>query len=323
MLNVAYKLTLGNITCQSGKGSRLVALDVRAALDVPVNAARVTLDGLAELTLRPGDPVGIALGYDKTATKVFTGSVTTLEQGLQNVTVYAASAFGALTASRFNLLFEKQSAGTMAGDLLGRCKVKKASVENGEKFATFTVSDRESAWEVLAGLARRCGFDFYADIDDKAHFKKYAAGQTHSLEYGTHILDFYHGAVPAALDGVEVYGESPVGQGQGEDASAWLRKKEVKGSAGKSSGNVLRLTDPAARTQDLARTLAKNILAAHQSTARGWMRLLGNPAIRLGDAVKVAGLPQSSQNGTYKVTGVRHRLCVRSGFITEVGWIKV
>lgn len=323
MLNVAYALTLGTTTYQSGKDSRLLALEAQAALDVPVNVCRVVLDGGTGLSVKPGEEVKLELGYDKTTSRVFSGKVATFEQGFQQLTVHAASAFSALTAARFNLLYEKQNAGDVAGDLLGRGKLKKASVEAGEKFATFTVSDHENAWQVLSGLARRCGFDFYADVDDQAHFKKYAARQTHALEYGTHLLDFRQEAQAAPLDGVEVYGESPVGQGQGEDASAWLRKKEVKGSAGKSSGHVLRLADPAARTQDLARALAKNILAANQATAHGWMRLLGNAAIQLGDAVKVSKMPVAAHNGTYKVTGVRHRLNVRSGFVTEVTWVKV
>ncbi len=323
MLNVAYKITLGSTTYKSGKDSRLVDLDIQSALDVPVNTCRVILDGAASLTLKPGDDVKVELGYDKSALKVFTGKVAVFEQGLERVTLHADSSFRALTAARFNILYEKQNAGDVAGNLLGKLKIKKATVETGEKFATFTVSDHENVSDVLFGLARRCGFDFYADADDKANFKKYNAKKTHDLEYGVHILDFRQDSIAAALDGVEVYGESPVGQGQGEDASAWLRKKEVKGSAGKSSGNVLRLADPAARTQNLAKALAKNILDANKATARGWMRVLGNAEIKLGDAVKVAKLPVSSQNGTYKVTSVRHRLNTRSGFVTEIGWVKV
>ena len=46
------------------------------------------------------------------------------------------------------------------------------------------------------------------------------------------------------MDGVEVYGSSPAGQGQGEDASSWLTKKDVKGAAGKSTGRVHRVADP-------------------------------------------------------------------------------
>ena len=322
MLNVAYKITLGGITYTSGKESRLADLDIQSALGVPVNTCQVSLDGDAGLDIKPGDNVSVELGYDKTTLKVFTGKVAALQQGLERATIYADSSFCALASARFNLLYEKQTAGDMTGDLLDKLKIKKATVEPGEKFATFTISDHENISGVLWGLALRCGFDFYADIDDKANFKKYAAQKTHNLEYGVHILDLRQTSMAAALDGVEVYGESPVGQGQGEDASAWLRKKEVKGSAGKSSGNVLRIADPSARTQNLARALAKNILGANQSTVRGWVRLLGNAEIKLGDAVKFAKLPVSALNGTYKVSGVRHRLGTRSGFVTEVGWVK-
>jgi phage protein D len=323
MLNVAYKITLGSAGYQSGKSSRLVDLDSHAALGIPVNICRVTLDGQAQASLKPGDEIKIELGYDKTLVKVFSGRVDTFERGIQHLTVNGAGSFSALTAARFNRLYEKQNAGDIVGDLLGKLKVKKATVETGEKFATFTVSDHQSIWTVLERLAWRCGFDFYADTDDKAVFKKYAVQTTHTMEYGVHILAYSQESLAPALDGVEVYGESPVGQGQGDDASSWLRKKEVKGSAGKTSGNVLRLADASARTQDLARALAGNILKANQSPACGRVRVLGQAGVKLGDAVKIAKMPDSAQNGVYKVTGVRHRLNNRLGFVTEISWEKL
>jgi hypothetical protein len=320
MLNVAYKLNLGSIGRQSGKTSDLLAVETHAALGIPVNTCRVVLAGSAAISLKPEDAVSIELGYDQTLTKVFTGKVATVERGIERLTVNAAGAFSALTAARYNCLYEKQNAGDIAGDLLGRLQIDKDTVATGEKFAGFNVSDRQPVWDVLLELARRCGFDFYADVEDKAIFKPYAARKTHAVEYGRHLLDFMQDSLAPALDGVEVYGESPVGQGQGEDASSWLTKKEVKGSAGKSTGNILRLADATARTQDLVRTIAGNILQAHQTRQRGRLRLLGNPEVQLGDAVTVSKLPDSAQDGSYKVTGVCHRLNARVGFVTDIDW---
>jgi len=323
MLNIAYKLVLGSASQQSGKTSDLLALETCAALGIPVNTCRIVLASQSPFSLNPDDAVSVELGYDGTPTKVFTGKVATVERGIERITVNAASAFSALTAARYNCLYEKQNAGDIAGDLLGRLQVDKGAVATGEKFASFSVSGQRPVWDVLFELARRCGFDFYADVEDKAVFEQYAARKTHGLEYGVHLLDFVQDSLAPALDGVEVYGESPVGQGQGEDASSWLTKKEVKGAAGKTAGNILRLSDAAARTQDLVRAIAGNILQAHQTRRRGRLCMLGNPEVQLGDAIEVSKLPDSAQNGTYKVTGVRHRLNARVGFVTGIGWEKL
>ncbi len=322
MLNVAYKLVLGSASQQSGKTSDLLALETCAALGIPVNTCRLVLAGPASVSLNPADAVSVELGYDTALTQVFTGKVATVERGIERITVNAASAFSALTAARYHCLYEKQNASDIASDLLGRLKIDTGTVATGEKFASFSVSGQQPVWDVLFELARRCGFDFYADVEDKAVFKPYAARKTHGLEYGVHLLDFVQDNVAPTLDGVEVYGESPVGQGQGEDASSWLTKKAVKGAAGKTSGNILRLADATARTQDLVRAIAGNILQVHQTQRRGRLRVLGNPEVQLGDAVTVSKLPDSAQNGTYKVTGVRHRLNARVGFVTEIGWEK-
>lgn len=322
MLKVACKLSLGSASLQSGRTGALVALETCAALSMPVNTCRIVLAGSAPVSLKPADAVSVELGYDTALTRVFTGKVATVERGIEHITVNAASAFTALTAARCNGLYEKQNASEIVGDLLSRLQVDKGTVATGEKFARFSVSSQQPVWDVLFELAQRCGFDFYADSKDKAVFKPYAARKTHAVEYGRHLLDFVQDSLAPALDGVEVYGESPVGQGQGEDASSWLTKKEVKGTAGKATGNILRLADATARTQDLARAVAGNILQTHQTRLRGRLCVLGNPEIQLGDAIAVSKLPDSANNGTYKVTGVRHRLNARVGFVTEIGWEK-
>ncbi len=323
MLDIAYKLVFGSESRESGKAGDLIALETRAALGEPVNTCRMVLAGRSQLSVNPSDGVSVELGCDGVLSKVFTGKAAFVERGIEQIVVGASSSFSALTAARYNCLYQKQSAGEITGDLLGRLGVEKGEVAAGETFACFCLSDRRPVWDLLLELAKRCGFDFYADIEDKAVFKPYTAGKTHAVEYGAHLLDIIQESFASSLDGVAVFGESPVGQGQGEDAVSWLTKKEVKGSAGKATGNILYLADATARTRDLANAIAGNILQSHQARLRGRMRVLGNPEIRLGDALTVSKLPNSAQNGSYKVTGVRHRLNGRIGFVTEIGWEKL
>ena len=225
-----------------------------------------------------------------------------------------------LAAGRLNLLYEQETAGAIAGDVLGKLGIAKGTVETGLKFASFALDERRSVWAQLCDLAQRCGFEFFADEQDRAQFRAYGPQSTHAFSFGVDVLDFAHEARPAEFVGVEVHGASPAGQGQGDDASSWFTKKEVKGSAGETTGRVLRRVDPAARTQDLAGDVAKGFLARYRRTAEGRQRVLGAPAVRLGDAVKLEKLPVAAHNGESRVTAVTHRLDPHSGFTTAVRW---
>jgi phage protein D len=318
MFKVNYKIDIGSTRFRAGQSSRLLSLETRASLGVPVNFCRIVLDATEKLSVKPGDEVKIELGYDKSLSRVFTGQVASFEPGIQQISIESLGALTALTTAHFNLLYEKQTAADIVGNVLTRLKLKKAKVETGLKFATYTLGDSRSVWEQLQTLAQRCGFDFYANEQDQVVFKKYSANKTHELKYGVHILEFEQMAAPPVIEGVEVYGESPAGQGQSEEASSWLTKKPVKGKTGKSTGNVLRVIDASLRNKRLAQDAADNLMNRYKISERGKVCALGAPEIKLGDAVKIADMPISSQNGQFKITAVRHRLNWRSGFTTDI-----
>ena len=322
MLNVSYRVTLGGESVASGPASTLLALEVRAGLRVPVNACRLVLHGRSELSAAAGDPLVVGLGHDDDNETVFTGVVSSVTHDFRQVEVEALGAFTALTAARLNLLYEQETAGAMVSDVLGKLAVAEGTVEAGIKFPTYAMNDGRSAWAHLDALARRCGFLLYADERDQAHFRAYSPAATHSFTYGADVLRFQHDARPADVVGVEVHGDSPAGQGQGDDASSWLTKKEVRGTAGESTGRVLHLFDPAARNTNVAGDIAAGLLAGYQRTAGGHVRVLGSPKVRLGDAVSLSRLPVSAHDGEARVTGVLHRVGPRVGFVTDVAWEK-
>lgn len=320
MLVVGYKVTVGGAALEPGDQAPLLSLLCQAALDVPANRCRIAVHGGSDLAAKPGDAVSVELGHGDALEKVFTGTVAGVAQGFAGIEVEALGSFAGLAAGRLNLLYEKQTAGAIVSDVLGRVGATEGKVEAGPKLPSFALDDGRTLWAHLRALATRCGFDLYADADDKAQFKAYAAAATHAFSFGVDVLAYEHGAAPAEVEGVEVLGESPAGQGQGDDASAWLTKKDVKGTAGKTSGRVLRVADRAARNPNLAGDFAKGLLAPHQPTARGGVRLVGAPAVKLGDAVKLEKLPVAAHNGEGRVTAVRHRLHARLGFVTDVEW---
>ena len=149
---------------------------------------------------------------------MFTGTVSRVAHSLGRMEIEGAGAFSRMAAARLNLLYEREAAGNIASDVLGKLELTKGTVESGITFPVFALHAGASAWAQLHELARRCGFDLWADVDDKAHFRPCEGGGTHALTYGTDLLAWEHAALEPAADGVLVLGESPAGQGQSDDA---------------------------------------------------------------------------------------------------------
>lgn len=322
MQNVTYQITLGNSTLHTGKASRLLRLVTRAALAVPVHSCQLTVEASTPLSVQPDATVQIELGYGEQLSRVFSGRVSRVQTSITQVQVEAFSTFSRLTQAHINAVYAKQTAGEMVDNVLGKLKVKTRLVEPGVTFAAYTFSARQSAWSQVQALAQKCGFVFYADTADQAIFAKPQPGKMHSYRYGVDLLHYTWESAPPLFAGVEIYGESPAGQGQSDEAAAWLTKKEVKGTAGQSGSQVLRLVDATARNPNLARTLADNYLRGYQVQACGQVRLLGAPQVRLGDGLQLAQMPSTAHNGPVRVTGVSHELSMTYGFVTDVSWEK-
>ena len=143
----------------------------------------------------------------------------------------------------------------------------------------------------------------------------------HNFEYAKHILELEGLAVPPRAQGVEAWGESP-GGGQGEEAWAWLTKDfdGAKGTAGSGDPTLL-LERPALRTSDAAQAAAE---AAHtriqRRALRGCLLVVGQPGVKLGDAIRLRDAPQDDLNETFQVRSVRHRITKLGGFTTTIGF---
>jgi hypothetical protein len=324
VLSVQWSVAAGQDAWSStSAGAPVLALRTEAALDVPVNACRLALHGAAEVTAAAGDPLTVELGDADGTQTVFTGTVSRVAHTLGRVEIEGAGAFSRMAAARLNLLYEQEAAGNVASDVFSRLELAEGTVESGITFPVFALHAGATVWAQLHELARRCGFDLWADVDDRAHFRACEGGATHALTYGTDLLAWEHAALEPAADGVLVLGESPAGQGQSDDATSWLTKKEVQGTAGATSGRVVTVVDPAARNQQLAGDVAKGWMRTLERTARGRATTLGLPAVQLGDALRVSRLPASAQGAEARVTGVRHRLDARGGFVTTLAWERV
>jgi hypothetical protein len=319
-MKVTYKITIGQTSYQSGDKTYLINLRSQSSLNIPVNTCKIVLGLPENLTIAPEDSVSVSLGNEQNSTLVFTGKVSQIDWQIDSVSIDGVSAFEKLTTAKLNLLYEKPNAGDIIKDILQKENLEISKVETGLKFPVYAVGDLIPAYYQAKILAQKCGFDFYADSEDKAVFAPYQATKTHEFKYGEDILSFNLEQFNNIIEGVEIYGESPASHGQGEQASSWLTKKEVKGSDGSSSGILLRIADPSVRSQDVAQKVAKVIWENQKKKQGGKIKVLGNSQVKLGDKIKISKMLNSQLNGNFKVTGVWHALNRRSGFITIIDW---
>ena len=319
MLKVSYKIKIGSTTIAEGKPTSLLEVRSHSCLQIPSNSCRIVLSSPNDLAIKPDDSVAVELGYEGKTALVFTGKVSTVDWEIDRVKINSISSIASLTTAHFNSLYEQSNAGDVVKDILKKSKLTPGKIESGLKYSTYALGDRASAYDCLQTLAQQCNFGLYANVEDKIVFASDKAASTHQFSYGENILAFSLEQPHIGVQKVEIYGESPASR-QGEKASSWLTKKEVKGSAGSGIGATLRVSDPTARTQAIAQKIAKSKLANIQFKSRGKVKVLGNSQVKLTDAIKTMKMPVKQQNGTFKVIGVSHRLDRRQGFCTIIDW---
>ncbi len=319
MTAIAYRIKLGSVTYSSTAQSRLLDLIVSSSLEIPVNQCRIMLALPLNDIPALQDAVTVELGTENQLTLVFKGIVSQMRYEYDRLILYGNSCFQSLLTAYFNCLYEKSTAGDIVKDLAqNRLKLKTSQVQDGVKFPSYALGNQQNAYDHLHNLALHCGFDLYADAEDHLVFAKYKASQPSEVRYGVDVLEWSLAQGQTPIAGVQIYGESPASQGQGEQASSWLTKKDVKGSAGQSRGAVLRLIDPAARNQRLSDQMAQARFNTYQRSHHGKATLLGNPAVKLGQTLKFSQMPDRTQNRSFQIVSVHHRLNRHQGFLTRV-----
>lgn len=327
MLTPAYKLTIGGRvvdTTDEPQASTLVDLSVALDLDTPVDSFTLVLGQVGGLVPTREDEATIKLGYADNGglTQVFSGTVVAVEPGLTRTRIVGHSPAAQLLRTCVDETFEAKTAGAIVRDLASRAGVAVATAEDGSTFPAYVIDGRRNIQCHLCDLAELCGFDFYINADGELIFAKFINGNTvHTFEYARHILALDLVQTPLRAEAVEAWGESPGGS-QAEEAWAWLTKDFAASKGGAGSGEVkLLLERPALRTADAAKGAAEAALTHIQRRAlRGSLLVPGQPQVKLGDAIRLRGVPDERLNGTFQVRSVTHRITKRSGFTTRIGF---
>jgi phage protein D len=333
LLTPAYRLTVGDRvvdTTDEPRASTVVELAVELSMDAPADRFVLELAQVGSFQPELGDEATIELGYapDEEATvtqelvQVMAGSVVEREPGLVTERVIGFSAAHALLHTFVDQTYEEKTAGAIVRDLADRAGVATATVEDGETFPAYVVDGRASAWHHARELADLQGFDLYVDAEGALVFQRFAGGSTaHVFEFAKHILALDRRALPERAATVRAIGESP-GASRGDESWAWLTKDFSRWQGEDGSGDpVLLLERPALRTTRTAALAAIAALTAIRRRAvTGRLLALGRPQVKLGDALRIAGVPEEGVDGTDQVRAVTHRLHKERGFTTEIGF---
>lgn len=327
MLTPAYKLTIdGKVvdTTDEARASTVVDLTVTLDIDTPADSFALVLGQVGSFHPQRDDDAKLGLGYVDNGglTQVMAGTVVTVEPNLTTTRVIGHSAVAALLRTTVDQTYEIKKAGEIVRDLADQAGVDVGTAEDGIAFPVYVVDGRRSVYYHMRDLADLCGFDLYVNADGKLVFEKFLNGKAvHVFEYARHIVELAVLQAPARAGKVEAWGESPAGS-QSDESWAWLVKDFSASKGASGSGDPLLLVErPVLRTADAARTAADAALtAAQRRTLRGRLLSVGRPEVKLGDAIRLAGLPDQSLNKNYQVRSVVHRITKRGGFTTAVGF---
>jgi hypothetical protein len=259
------------------------------------------------------------LGWDGDTTRIFTGSIDAIERGIGRMEVLCLGNQHKLMRTSTDKTFINQSAGEVIRALAGGADIETETIEDGIKLPVYLADSSRGAYDHCLWLARRCGFDLYTTQKGRLVFSKFAVSMAdHTFRYGEHIIDAsIDKGTP--LDKVIVVPESPASS-SGDDTASWLIKdpSPQKGEAG--NGSVcLFISDPLLRTKEGAESTANALLYLNGRDAlAGYVELMGSPEIRLGEAVKLEGMPDAGMDALYQVMAIRHCLNHSQGFRTIV-----
>jgi phage protein D len=333
LLRPAYVLTfrdpgggIGKVVRSTSTPGTSTVTGLRAELGADGAADRVTLDMGQVGSFRPavGQQVTVELGFTEGADpqQVTVATVVDADPDLRTRRVVAHGAADALLHTRVDRTFENATAGSIVTELAQAAGVDVAQADDGITFPAYVIDARRSAYHHIGELAALCGFDRYVANDGRLVFAFFTGGRTsHVFEHGKHILQVRMDRRPAFATQVTVIGESP-GAAKGDDSWAWFARDldPFTGKAG-SGERTLLLERSALRTSTATAQTAQAVLTelARRASA-GELLVTGAPEVRLGDALRLSGVPEPGVDGTYQVRSVVHEIGKDSGFTTRVGF---
>jgi len=315
MLHPSYSVQIGSSSIDPDSSTDLISLRMDASMNGPAGCFEVVLRSAGGAGISRGDPITVSLGYDDDQETVFTGVVDVVDAGLHTVRIFGLNSVSKMMRKRANTVYESQTCGAIVSDMAGTADVSAGDVEDGLTLPFYTIDSSKTFHVHTMELARRCGFDVFANSDDELCFKAYESSSTTSFEYGKDIIEVFRLDQEPVYKGVKVFGESP-SSSQGDDAVHWLTKTPVQGESG--SDNELIVQDASLRDTDSVGSAAEAIKGMFARSVTVILDVVGSAAVKLNDTVEISGTPDSSIEGEYQVARVEHHLSKSGGFTTTL-----
>lgn len=346
MLKVTYNLTINNWSINSDADPRTEFIDLETSHSlaspndvclISVYAPPAPQPGLLDQAvgeegsvsvqvrgndIKTGDPILIQLTADDVSEKVMTAEVWSFHSLLGQTKITGRTGMQKLASTRINQVYENQSLSQIITDLAGQAGLSIGSVDTGSTYPYFVLYESKNLWQYCRELAIRDGLDFYFDTDNQLTMTTFnKTGADHTFFYGIGILDLqlFNHQMPGDL--VRVYGESP-SSNQGPETWHWIAKdiSPFQGEVGQGT-DTIEIADGAIRTKEAADTYAVSKFGAIKDHSTwGRLKILGNPKVKLADAVEIKNAPKPELNGLFKVTSVRHVLNKKEGYLTYIGF---
>lgn len=270
--------------------------------------------------IKYGDQITIELTSGDASDKVMTAEVTSIDSSFGQTRIAGRTGVQKLADTRLNQIYENRSLSQIVSDLTSQVGVETGEIETGSTYSYFVVHESRNVLQHLRELAMREGMDVYFDTQNKLNVKKFnKTSADHTFSFGVDILDLQLLNHQMSSEHIVVYGESP-SSNQGSDTWHWIAKdlSPFQGEAGQGV-KTLALQDSVIRTKDAADTLAASrlgVIKAHST--RGRLKVLGNPKVKLADAIQIKNAEKPELNGLFKVSSVRHVLNKQEGYVTYI-----
>ncbi|HUI01876.1 MAG TPA: hypothetical protein VLX56_09645 [Nitrososphaerales archaeon] len=304
---------MGSASLDPESSTDLLSVRVDMAMNGPAGCFEAVLRSGGGLSVARGDTVTASLGYDDQET-VFTGVVDTVDARLHTLRVFGLNSLSKMMRNRANTFYESQTCGAIVTDMAGTADVSTGEVEDGLTLPFYTIDSSRTLQDHTLDLAKRNGFDVFANSDDELCFKAYESSSATTFEYGKDIISVSRLDQEPVYKGAKVFGESP-SSSQGDDSVHWLTKSPVQGESGSDSKLIVQ--DVSVRDTDSAGTAAESISGRLAKSIVVLLDVVGDATVKLNDTVGISGTPDSTIDGEYQVVRVEHFLSKSKGFTTS------
>ncbi|MBC7090784.1 MAG: hypothetical protein H5T50_02575 [Nitrososphaeria archaeon] len=326
-----FEITVGSKTFTPST-TKIFDIRVKCGLCPKVDSVELTLtrDDETEKVQR-GENVIVKAGYEDKLQTVFSGTVDLIEKGFRQIRFYALNRAFHLTVFRLNRVYLNQTAGNIVSDILD--KLNKRLVEEGEEtidyekimdgimFPYYVIGENICAYEHMARLAEKSNYICYTTPEGLLNFREYERKEPYILKYGENIIEISLVKLLNPIGCITVYGESP-SSWAGRETFHWLSKKDYSGTSGKGVHELI-LKDYSIKDTDTVSTVAENIYSRRRRDFMTFLKILGEPKIKVGDTIKVENILGAQEPIELQVVEVEHYLSFSEGFTTLVGGMEV